>query len=108
MNSTQRERPHKSTTHEELYFHIREPYTDKKGKKYKAATVFARKYPSDDIGPAGWITTVVRCSDTDNFCRATGRNLARKRFFYGEDPNYFMQSETKPTYDDAKKLYMSI
>jgi len=60
---------HKSTTHEELYFHIREPHTDKKGKKYKAATVFARKYPSDDIGPAGWITTVVRCSDTDNFCR---------------------------------------
>lgn len=101
-------KPHKSTTHPELYFHIREPHTDKKGKQYKAATVFARQLPSDEHGPSCWITTVARCSDTDNFCRATGRNVARKRWFYSETTQDFAQSETKPTYEDAKALYMSI
>ena len=102
--------PHKSTTHEELYFHVREPHTDKKGKRYRAATVFARKILATDWEPSFWITCVARCSETDNFDRAVGRNIARKRWF--NDPilgnNYFAQSETKPTYEDAKNLYMSI
>lgn len=96
---------HKSTTHEEMFFHIREPYIDKKGKRYKAATVFARMEP--DVGC--WLLVPARCSETDNFCRRTGRNVARKRYFqFAEDCYDFVWLKTKPTYEDAKKLYMSI
>ncbi len=60
----------------ELYFHIREPHTSKKGKKFKAATVFARNHA---IIEDCYVLTIACCSEEDNFSKASGRSIARRK-----------------------------
>lgn len=93
---------HKSTKEgvTELYFHIREPHTSKKGKKFKAATAFAR-----DEGDGLWRMSVARCSEEDNFCRASGRSIARRKYMQG---GWVNNMDVKPDYDTVVALYKSI
>ncbi len=93
---------HKSTKEgvTELYFHIREPHTSKKGKKFKAATVFAR---NEDNGL--WYMSIARCSEEDNFCKAEGRSISRRKWMLGNSINNY---DNKPNYDVAVALYKSI
>lgn len=68
---TQLYQRHKSTTHPEKYFHTQ--FQD--DPKFRGASVFARK--EED----GWYAAVAFCSINDNFCRATGRTQARRKYF---------------------------
>ena len=93
MKKRKHDVPHKSTTHEELFFHI-----ENKG------TVFFRKEA------AGWGGTAALCSPKDQFNRAVGRNVARRRYFqhvdasptYGEGVEWF---DEKPTYREAVTVF---
>jgi len=76
---------YKSTTHREKFFHTQTntPYL-----RIKGATVFAREEAD------GWWAASSLCSAGDNFCRSTGRDLARRRYFQkgdiiylGDEPN---------------------
>jgi len=69
-------RPHKSTTHEERFYHFRESSVVN-GKKVKGATAFCRKDGD------GWLVSAAFCSARDNWCKATGRTIARRHFFNG-------------------------
>lgn len=93
----------KSITTPEMYFQITQPHTDKKGKKYKAATAFAR------VGNDGeWCTTLVRCSEEDNFCRKTGRTMAKRHWFNPEKFPVSLETSTPPSYDEVVAFYKSI
>lgn len=65
--------PHKSTTHEEKYFHIRD--RDDGGSD---GTVFFRKEGEQ------WYGSAALCHEKDNFCRRTGRSIARRKYFQGK------------------------
>lgn len=95
--------PHKSTTEgvTELYFHIREPHVSKKGKRFKAATIFARCE-----GEGTWFMSIARCSEEDNFCKANGRSIARRKWAHGKSQMH--DRDNKPNYDVAVALYKSI
>lgn len=99
--------PHKSTKEgvTELYFHIREPHVSKKGKRFKAATMFARSE-----GEGNWFMSIARCSEGDNFCKASGRSIARRKLFNSANKadSDFAWLKDKPTYDYAVALYKSI
>ena len=85
---TNRGHPHKSTTHEEQYFHI-EQY----------GTVFFRKENNM------WAATAAYRNPKDNFCRRTGRNLARRKWF-GQGPHVISDgSVEKVTYEDAVEVF---
>jgi len=71
MNKKQ---PHKSTTHDERYIHITNLWGSL---KYKAATIFARQENGE------WFMAVALCWKVDQFCRATGRQNARRNYFKG-------------------------
>jgi hypothetical protein len=77
--------PHKSTTHEERYFHVRD---------YNGfgndATVFMRQTD------AKWEASVAFCHPKDNFSRKVGRNVARRKFFAGK-----RYDVSGPTRDEA-------
>lgn len=62
-------RPHKSTTHEERFYHLR----DAEGRPY--STVFVRK--EDGV----WYGNVAICNPRDQFSRRRGRTLSRRRYF---------------------------
>lgn len=66
--------PFRSTTHEEGYMHLRkeEPVTD----EIRAKTIFLRK-EADGL----WYSTEATCVVWDQFCRRTGRQIARRRYF---------------------------
>ena len=66
--------PTKSTTHNEKFFHLVVEDHD----KVYAATVFARE---DVPGSNLWGFAVAFCSHSDQFCRRTGRQVARRRYF---------------------------
>ncbi len=69
--------PHKSTTHEEKFFHFQTPDS----KILKAITVFARK---EDDGR--WYAAGAFCVKGDEFNRKIGRTVARRRYFsYPDD-----------------------
>lgn len=91
---------HRSTTTPERFYHIKEPHADAKGKTYKAGTVFMRQEPG-----CGWLATVARCSVNDNFCKQTGRVVARRRFFKEGRP---MHEVRTPSYEEALRIYKSI
>lgn len=61
---------HTSTTHKETYCHIRES-----NEHWNGATIFAR------LEPDGWYASIAICSKQDQFCRRTGRTVARRRYF---------------------------
>lgn len=85
-------RPHKSTTHREMFYHIvvatQTPVMDAEtGKvtlewvghpRYQSKTVFAREeLPGSNI----WQASVACCIHDDVFNRKQGRNTARKNYF---------------------------
>lgn len=79
--------PYKSTTSEEMYFHVN-----------NEATVFCRK-EADGI----WYGTAALVHPNDMFCRRTGRNVARRRFFRFRD-DVFLIGTDKPTMQDAENV----
>lgn len=79
--------PHKSTTHEEQYFHVEQE-----------GTVFFRK--ENGI----WAATVAFRNPKDNFCRRTGRNIARRKWF-GQGPHVIGDNSEKVTYEDAVEVF---
>lgn len=97
--------PHKSTTHEEMFFHIREWLGDSADPskiplpKYRGATVFARK-EADGY----WYASVALCSVKDVFQKRVGRSQARRRYFLNSDLGNYILSQKKPTYDSAQRL----
>lgn len=85
--ATNRGHPHKSTTHEEQYFHVEQH-----------GTVFFRK--ENGI----WAATAAFCDPKDRFCRRTGRNLARRKWF-GLGPHVIGDTSDKVTYEDAVEVF---
>lgn len=79
-------KPHKSTTHEEMFFHI-----DNK------ATVFFRKEGDQ------WRASVALRSERDQFCRKTGRCVARRKYFNGKSV-LFETNASKPDYTSAEVI----
>lgn len=92
------DKPHKSLTHEEMFFHIREPLGSSLAKYYRGATVFARKEVD-----GFWYASVALCSIKDVFQKRVGRSQARRRYF---DPGQWDRHlwGSKPTYGDAQCL----
>lgn len=98
------EKPHKSLTHEEMFFHIRELMGGLNlcESKYRGATVFARKEVD-----GFWYASVALCSVKDVFQKRVGRSQARRRYFLNSDlggNNNYILSQEKPTYDSAQRL----
>lgn len=78
--------PHKSTTHEERYYHIG-----------NEATVFFRE---EDDGK--WYASVSLCHWRDNFSRAVGRKVARRKYF--TKPEEKVEINGPPSYEEAEAL----
>jgi hypothetical protein len=78
--------PHRSTTHEERFFHLREPIGP-----FHGATVFFRKETQV------WRAAVAFCSPEDQFNRRIGRNKSRRRYFQGFSMPW--GQATPPTYE---------
>ena len=79
--------PHKSTTHEEQFFHVEQQ-----------GTVFFRKEHGI------WTATVAYRNPKDNFCRRTGRNIARRKWF-GKGPHVMGDHSEKVSYEDAVEVF---
>lgn len=124
-----------STTHQEMFFHFRqktltvadkiaqleemlkpeectpEKMTDHLRDFYFCGgTVFARRewQPQEEdwvIPPRRWYAAVSVCSKADQFCRATGRQVARRRYFLWPDHRIDL-GETQPTWDQAHHIYI--
>lgn len=95
---------HKSTTHKEFFFHIKNEAELEQGRwinTYKAGTVFIR-----EEHPGEWRASVARCSVNDNFCKRTGRSVSRRKYFQDKIVDVDVKDD-KPTYDLAESLYMS-
>lgn len=92
----------KSTTTDERYYQLREPHTGRSGRKYRAATGYARF----DKETQRWNTTVVRCSETDNFNRKAGRTLAKR--FQLQHGRVDCITNDVPSYDDVLAIYKEI
>lgn len=87
------ERPHKSTSHQEMFFHIFfDPSATARG--YKGATLFCRR--EHKITGSPWYFSTAYCASTDQFNRAIGRSQARRHYFQGY--RYFAGS-SKPSYE---------
>lgn len=86
---------HKSTTHREKFFHLH----DDSAYPFNAVTIFARQEADKD-----WFYSYALCSPSDNFNRAIGRNIARRKYFQ-KDPTYIGESE--PTGDDLQAYAIS-
>lgn len=86
--------PHKSTTHEERYFHLR----DYNGFGANA-TVFMRQ----EIG-GQWYGSAAFCHVNDNFCRKVGRSVARRKYF-GYGNRYPVEG---PTSEEAMKVLENV
>lgn len=79
--------PHKSTTHEEQYFHIGQE-----------GTVFFRKEHGI------WAGSVAYCDPRNQFCKRVGRDLARRKWF-GNGPHVLGDNSEKVTYEDAVEVF---
>lgn len=77
--------PNKSTTHEERYYHID-----------NEATVFFR----EENGT--WYASVSLCHWRDNFSRAVGRKVARRKYF--TKPEEKVVVDGVPSYEVASEL----
>lgn len=135
-----KDRPtHQSTTHDEMYIHVHEGvhsdgiftplvlsvWDGKRAHQFIGGTVFFRKHK--DENDSFWLYALARCSSNDNFDRARGRAVARRRFFETpipesdqfihkidgiryldmstSKPGVTWQPAVKPTYELAKLIY---
>lgn len=67
--------PHKSTTHEERFYHVT---IDGVEDETKRGTVFFRKETR------GIFAAVAVCHANDQFSRRIGRNISRRKYFRGQ------------------------
>jgi hypothetical protein len=81
--------PYKSTTHQEKYYHFKDIFSN----RFKAITIYARK---DDNGI--WYLAPAFCVKTDQFDRRVGRQVARRKFFLGNQ----LRIGSSLDYDTAK------
>lgn len=86
ITSTRQDTPHKSTTHEELFFHVEND-----------GTVFFRK---ENDGK--WYGSIAMRSKRDQFCRKVGRCVARRKYFQGKRFEYTRSD--KPAYYTAAAM----
>lgn len=95
------ERPHKSTTHPEMFFHV---FWDSSAtaRGYKGATVFARKEGHM------WYGAIAFCAASDQFDRRVGRSQARRRYFVWRDQQFQMLlGPEKPTYEGVNEIALT-
>lgn len=110
----QRERSHKSTTHQEMFFHIFFDSDDQAvmSRKYKGATVFCRR-ETNIIGEP-WLAAVAFCAPQDQFNRAVGRSQARRRYFqvmqHSDFPRAWLEilGPDKPIYDHVRLMAVDL
>lgn len=91
---------YRSTTADERYYHFRfenQPQTGvaKKIRSLSAVTAFARQ---DKEG--NWFVSYAECDSRDQFCRRTGRNVARRKWFAGK-----RSSISEPSFDNCLGSY---
>lgn len=86
--NTVNHKPHKSTTHEELFFHVE-----------NRGTVFFRK---EDDGE--WRASYALRDKRDQFCRKTGRTIARRKYFQGKVCG--SAGSIRPNYGQAKDVIL--
>lgn len=87
-SNANRGHPHKSTTHEEQFFHVGQE-----------GTVFFRKENGF------WSASASFRNPKDNFCRRTGRNIARRKWF-GAGPHVIGEAgDYKVGYEDAVAVF---
>ena len=79
--------PHKSTTHEEQFFHVNQ-----------RATVFFRKEGE------WWCYSMSLCNPKDQFVKKIGRSLSRRKYFQG----YRNVVHGKPSYALAEALVYDV
>ena len=88
------ERKHKSTETQERFYHFKpalDPLLSLDGERLfedPAGTVFMRKHGDY------WYASVALCDPRDQFCRRTGRLVARRKFF--QKPKLVMQVTYQP------------
>lgn len=110
-------RRHISKSNNEQYYHFRRPVTKTVRDFNKAtgkveertitqqvgyATVFFRQEaPRDTAQPdESWFASVALCDHRDQFCKQTGRNVARRKYMSGQQ----IPVGQKPTFEIAKNL----
>lgn len=106
MNSKKQKQPshpHKSTTQQEEFYHkvwdnnscCDIPGDDGEVKRsIQAVTAFARKMGED------WYVSYAECDWRDQFCKATGRVVARRKWFAGKnDLIHISNQERQPSYE---------
>lgn len=100
--------PHKSTTTPELYFHktwknevLNIPTGNSEGERsIQAVTAFARKVGED------WYVSYAECDWRDQFCKATGRTVARRKWFAGKKDKLEIDIVSdRPTYEGVFETY---
>jgi hypothetical protein len=97
---------HKSTSHAEMFFHVKREASFN-GKKVKGGTVFCRQEPSMLApGSSVWYASVSWCSVNDNWCRSTGRNVARRRYFASSSQRAKLGT-SKPNFQLAESVFLS-
>lgn len=102
--TTHHQVPHRSNTHKERFYHFIAERGHLIGnqnvvKPGKAITVFVRQ--EDD--PQQWFATAASCHPNDNFCRKTGRTIARRKYFLQK--NIYFIGATAPTYEDIARTF---
>ena len=91
---------YKSTTHKEKFFHEQFNHP-----KFKGVTIFAREEKEIEFAD-GWYASIAFCNNHDNFCRATGRNQARRRYF--RDGKCFYLGKDAPKGETLHALAMDL
>jgi hypothetical protein len=110
-------RSHISKTNNEQYYHFRRPVTktvrdfNKTTGKVEERTVtqqvgyatvfFRQEVPRNAAQPdESWFASVALCDHRDQFCKQTGRNIARRKYMSGHQ----IPIDQKPTFEIAKRL----
>lgn len=71
--------PHKSTTHDERFYHVKVVQIGYDVSGDKRATVFFRKESDGTIN-----ASVALCHEKDQFSRRLGRAVSRRKYFQGK------------------------
>ena len=87
---------HKSTTHQEMYIHVREPIF-----RWSGGTIFAR------LEQDGWYYSAALCLASDQFSRRIGRTIAHRKYFQTKPERFALNiaSFEKPNYEICKAAY---
>lgn len=106
LHTTEQKRPERARTSKpEFYFQFTpdrvydewvKDFSENLG-PINGATVFIRQESESDYRVA-----IARCSYGDQFCRKTGREIARRRYFLNRDGAY--KFDHKPTYEECLGL----